>query len=68
MLWKPEDMFLKEKYTSKRHASYTKTNSCYVSYIYIQFEVFKNTDFVFFAYLKEKLNTAGSFRVFTLYY
>ena len=58
-------MFLKEKYTSKRHASYTKTNS-YVFYSVC--EVFENTDFVFFAYLKGKLNTAGPFRVFTLYY
>ena len=46
-------MFLKEKYTNKRHASHTR--------------VFENADFVFFAYLKRKLNTAGSFRVFTLY-
>ena len=58
---------MKEKYTSKRHVSYTKTNS-YVSCIYVQtsvFEIFENTDF---AYFKKKLNTAGSFRVFTLHY
>ena len=60
-------MFLKVKYTTNRHASYTKTNSTQV-HLYSVYAVFENIYFVLFAYLKEKLNTAGSFRVFTLYY
>ena len=53
----------REIYTIKKHGSYTKTN--YLSYIqFLRFLL----DLVFFAYLKGKLNTAGSFRVYSLYY
>ena len=60
-------MFLKKKNIRKRHASYIKT-VCKVCklHLYSVFEVFENKDFVFFAYFKEKLNAASSFRVFTL--
>ena len=63
-------VYEREIYKQEARQLYQNKNS-YVSCIYVQtsvFEISENTDFVFFAYLKKKLNTAGSFRVFTLHY
>ena len=61
-------MFLEEKYLQARGTPVILKQTAIKLHLYSVFEVFENTAFVFFAYLKEKLNNAGSFRVFILYY
>ena len=58
-------MFLEAKYIQARGTPVILKQT---ATLYSVFEVFENAAFVFFAYLKEKLNTTGSFRVFILYY